>query len=153
HDPDSFVRSLGKQAFKQQIQEALPLSQFLLNEISADKDLNTAEGRARTQFDAKPLLQAMPPSALRLQIMHGLAQATQTTAAEIEALFELTRPVAPTRAVPARGKRMPPIELERQVMRLLLMHPLLVSELDETTLAALIRFAPDGGTMLLQLIE
>lgn len=153
HDPDSYIRELGAEAFERQVRDAMPLSQFLLNEIAVGNDLNTAEGRARAQFDAKPLLQAMPPSSLRLQIARSLGQLTHTTPAEIETLFELTKPIARSRAAPPRGKRPAPVDLERQIMRLLVTHPALAVELDEAALSAVIRFAPDGGAMLTQLID
>jgi DNA primase len=152
HDPDSYIRELGAEAFSRQIEDAMPLSQFLINEVTAENDLGTAEGRARAQFEAKPLLQAMPPSALRLQIVRTLAQLTHTTPAEIETLFELSKPVSPRRAAPASGKRTPPVELERQVLRLLVAHPALAAELDEAALATITHFAPDGGAMLNNLI-
>jgi DNA primase len=152
HDPDSYVREMGAPAFEQQVRDAMPLSQFLLNEVTAGKDLSAAEGRARAQFDAKPLLQAMPPSSLRLQMVRTLAQLTHTTPAEIEALFELTKPIARVRMAPARAKRTPPVDLERQILRLLVAHPALGAELDESAIAAVLHFAPDGGAMLNQLI-
>jgi DNA primase len=152
HDPDSYIRELGAEAFEQQVRDAMPLSQFLINEVTGDSDLRTSEGRARVQFDAKPLLQAMPPSALRLQLVRGLAQLTQTTPAEIETLFELAQPVARRKMAPARSKRTPPMGLERQMMRLLVAHPVLASELDQPALAALAKLAPDNAEMLAQLI-
>jgi DNA primase len=152
HDPDSYIRELGAEAFEQQVRDAMPLSQFLINEVTGDSDLGTSEGRARAQFDAKPLLQAMPPSALRLQLVRGLAQLTQTTPAEIETLFELAQPVARRKMAPARSKRTPPMGLERQMMRLLVAHPVLASELDQPALAALAKLAPDNAEMLAQLI-
>ncbi|MFS2116245.1 DNA primase, partial [Herbaspirillum frisingense] len=105
HDPDSYVREMGAPAFEEQIREALPLSQFLLREIIGENDLRSPEGRAHAQFAAKPMLQALPASALRLQIVRSIAQATQSTAAELEALFELEKPVARVRAAPPRSKR------------------------------------------------
>jgi DNA primase len=153
HDPDSYVREFGTDAFDQQVRDAMPLSQFLLNEVTQDNDLSTSEGRARAQFDAKPLLQAMPPSALRLQIVRGLAQLTQTTPAEIEALFELVQPVARKRVAPPRAKRTPPIGLERQMIRLLVAHPSLAAGLDQAALDAAAQLAPDNAAMLMQLIE
>ncbi|UUZ52710.1 hypothetical protein LP419_26245 [Massilia sp. H-1] len=78
HDPDSFVREFGAEAFEQEINEAMPLSQFLLREVSGEHDLSTPEG-PRVQFDAKPLLQAMTPTSLRLQIVRGLASMTEST--------------------------------------------------------------------------
>ncbi|MGE5652500.1 MAG: DNA primase [Bacillota bacterium] len=152
HDPDSYIRELGAEAFEQQVRDAMPLSQFLLNEVTRDNDLRTPEGRAKAQFEAKPLLQAMPPSGLRLQIVRSLAQATQTTPAEIEALFELAQPVARTKVAPARTKRTPPIGLERQMMRILVAHPELAADLDQGALDAAARLAPDNAEMLLQLI-
>ncbi len=153
HDPDSYVRELGTDAFEQQVRDAMPLSQFLLKEVTADNDLSTSEGRAKAQFDAKPLLQAMPPSALRLQIVRSLAQMTQTTPAEIEALFELVQPVARTKIAPPRTKRTPPMGLERQIIRLLVVHPALASELDQAAIDAMTGLSPDNAAMLTQLLE
>jgi DNA primase len=153
HDPDSYVREHGPEAFEQQVRDAMPLSQFLLKEVTRDNDLTTSEGRAKAQFDAKPLLQAMPPSALRLQIVRGLAQQTQTTPAEIEALFELAQPVARIKVAPPRTKRTPPMGLERQMIRLLVAHPSLAGGLDQAALDAVAQLAPDNAAMLLQLIE
>jgi DNA primase len=153
HDPDSYVREFGAQAFEQQVRDAMPLSQFLLKEVSQDNDLSTPEGRARAQFDAKPLLQAMPPSGLRLQIVRGLAQMTQTTPAEIEALFELAQPVARTKVAPPRTKRTPPMGLERQMIRLLVAHPSLAAGVDQAAVDAVAQLAPDNAAMLSQLLE
>lgn len=152
HDPDSYIRELGAQAFEQQVRDAMPLSQFLLNEVTAENDLKTSEGRARVQFDAKSLLQAMPPSALRLQVVRSLAQLTQTTPAEIETLFELAQPVARKKVAPPKAKRTPPMGLERQMIRLLVAHPVLAAELDQAVLAAAAQLAPDNAAMLAQLI-
>ncbi|WP_420473090.1 DNA primase [Noviherbaspirillum sp. ST9] len=153
HDPDSYVREYGAEAFEQQVRDAMPLSQFLLKEVTRDNDLATSEGRAKAQFDAKPLLQAMPPSALRLQIVRALAQQTQTAPAEIEALFELAQPVARTKVAPPRTKRTPPMGLERQMIRLLVAHPSLADVLDQAALDAVAQLAPDNAAMLMQLID
>jgi DNA primase len=153
HDPDSYIRELGADAFEQQVRDAMPLSQFLINEVTGENDLGTSEGRARIQFDAKPLLQAMPPSGLRLQLVRALAQLTQTTPAEIEALFELAQPVARSKIAAPRTKRTPPMGLERQMIRLLVAHPVLAAELDESALAAVAHLAPDNAEMLAQLIS
>lgn len=153
HDPDSYIRELGAEAFETQVKEAMPLSQFLLKEVLQDNDLGTSEGRARAQFDAKPLLQAMPPSALRLQIVRSLANATQTSPAEIETLFELQQPVARAKRAPPKAKRTAPMGLERQVIRILVTHPSLAAKLDQSALDAIARLAPDNAAMLTQLID
>ena len=152
HDPDSYVREMGAPAFEAQIREALPLSQFLIKEIIGDNDMNTPEGRAHAQFAAKPMLQALPASALRLQIVRSVAQVTQSTPAEIEALFELEKPVARVKVAPPRTKRTAPVGLERQIIRLLVAHPKLASDLDAHALHAVASIAPDRAEMLMQLV-
>jgi DNA primase len=152
HDPDSFVRERGADAFAQEIRQAMPLSEFLLSEVSHENDLTTAEGRAKTQFDAKPLLQQLPPSSLRLQIVRSLAQMTQSTSAEIEALFELVQPVARTKMAPARTKRSAPVGLERQILRILVAHPSLAMMLNVDLMNQIAETSPDGAEMLRQLV-
>jgi len=74
HDPDSFVRERGAAGFREALAVAMPLSEFLLRELSERGDLATPEGRARLQAEAKPLLQAMPAAALRMQLVQLVAQ-------------------------------------------------------------------------------
>ena len=123
----------------------MPLSQFLLREVTTEHDLDTPEGRARAQFDAKPLLQAMTPTALRLQIVRGLASLTESTPAEIEALFELSKPVSVARKAPPRQGRPEPVGLELQIMRMLVAHPALALDLDEARAARLRPFRRRAG--------
>ncbi|WP_373988840.1 DNA primase [Duganella sp. BuS-21] len=153
HDPDSYVREHGKAAFEREIQEAMPLSQFLIKEAVGEHDMSSPEGRARAQFDAKPMLQAMTPTALRLQIVHGLAQMTLTTPYEIEVLFELAKPVAVARKAPPRSGRPQPKGLELQIMRLLVAHPALSMEVDAAALAAFQLFGAEAAERLAQLTE
>jgi DNA primase len=152
HDPDSFVRERGYEAFEQEIHEAMPLSQFLLREVTQEHDLDTPEGRARSQFDAKPLLQAMTPSSLRLQIVRGLASMTESTPAEIEGLFDLSKPVAAARKAPPRQGRPQPVGLELQILRTLVAHPSLALDLSEEALKSFDFFGAESGERLRQLV-
>jgi DNA primase len=152
HDPDSYIREYGAPAFEQQVHEAMPLSQFLLRVVSAEHDLSEPEGRARVQFEAKPLLQAMTPSALRLQIVRGLATMTQSSPGEIEQLYELSKPVAEVRRAPQRSSRPQPVGLELQIVRHLVAHPPLAFTIDEAGLAAFANFGEESAERLYQLI-
>lgn len=152
HDPDSYIREFGTEAFETMVQDAMPLSQFFMNEVSAGNDLETAEGRARALFEAKPLLQTMPTSALRLQLMRQLAQTAGSTMEEIASLFEMQQASPRGRKSAPAIKRKPPVELERQVLRLLLAHPILVRELDAQAIAMLSNAGANDGEMLGHLI-
>ncbi|HEY0584662.1 MAG TPA: toprim domain-containing protein, partial [Pseudoduganella sp.] len=152
HDPDSYIREYGAQAFEQQVHEAMPLSQFLLREAAGEHDLASPEGRARVQFDAKPLLQAMPPTSLRLQIVRGLATMTQSTPGEIEQLFELAKPVAANKKAPAKSRREQPVGLELKLIRVVLTHPSLALELDDEALLAFSHFGQEAAERLVWLM-
>ena len=141
HDPDSYVREEGTDAFARQVQNAMPLSRFLLQIVTEEQDLRQPEGRARAQFEAKPLLQAMPAGGLRLQIVRELADATGTTPAEIEAVCGLgsdSSRVGRFSQPRPRAKRQAPTGLEQQVIQLLMSYPSLASRLDDDARALLL---------------
>ena len=73
HDPDSYVRELGAEAFEKEVARAVPLSRQLLDAASQDCDLETAEGRSRMLSNARPLWDAMPDGALKRQVLADLA--------------------------------------------------------------------------------
>jgi len=152
HDPDSYVRAFGADAFAQEVAEAMPLSQFLIREVTGEHDLSTPEGRAKTQFDAKPLLQAMTPSALRLQIVRMLASLTESTSAEIEGLFELSRPVSVAKKAPPRQGRPEPVGLQAQIEQILVAHPALSLSLDDEALQAFDHFGQESADNLRYLV-
>jgi len=153
HDPDSYIREYGAPAFEQQVKEAMPLSQFLLREAQGEHDLGSPEGRARVQFDAKPMLQAMPPTSLRLQIVRGLATMTQSTPGEVEGLFELARPVAASKIAPPKSRREQPVGLELKLIRMLICHPTLALMIDADAQSAFNQFGAEPAERLVQLVQ
>ncbi|WP_247365000.1 DNA primase, partial [Ralstonia pseudosolanacearum] len=62
HDPDTFIREEGTEAFAAEVRNAMPLSRFLLQAVTEDLDLRQPEGRARAQYEAKPCLLYTSPS-------------------------------------------------------------------------------------------
>jgi DNA primase len=93
HDPDSFIREFGKAVFEQRMQEAMPLSAYLLREISAELDLRSQEGRNQLLQRAKPLLTAIIAPATALLLRKEVAALAGVSQAELEALYEI-KPVA-----------------------------------------------------------
>lgn len=79
HDPDTFVREHGAEAFEHEVSAAMPLSAFFVRHLAEQCDLASAEGRARLQHEALPLLKQLPDGALRGQIVSALAEAVRTT--------------------------------------------------------------------------
>jgi DNA primase len=122
-DPDTYVRQHGKIAFEGLFGRSVPLSRFLIDELTGRVELATAEGRAGCVHDAKPLLKQMPAGALRLQLARELAEKCRLTVDELMQLCELASPSARFQGAPARYTRRPPTSLARQLLRLLVSNP------------------------------
>ncbi len=123
HDPDSFVRNEGVEAFRQLAAQPTTLSEFLIRELTANTDLTTAEGRARLVHAAKPLLLKLNAPLLRLQLLRAIAAAAQLTPTEIEAQCGI-RPVPRGRPAPPRTRQRPqPASLERTLLLTVLNRP------------------------------
>jgi DNA primase len=88
HDPDSFVRAHGPQAFADAIQQATPLSRFLLDSAASGCELDTAEGRARMGSQAQPLWTALPDGTLKRQLLQELADGIGLDARELTQLWQ-----------------------------------------------------------------
>ncbi len=87
HDPDSFVREHGADAFARCIQEAVPLSRFLIDAARDGCDLQEAEGRARFASQAKPLWLPLPDGALKRQLMREIATLVELDERELTSLW------------------------------------------------------------------
>jgi DNA primase len=87
HDPDSFIREFGADAFARHVGEALPLSRFLVEAAGEGCDLGQAEGRAHMASNARPLWTALPDGALKRQLLTELAERAQLNARDLSDLW------------------------------------------------------------------
>jgi DNA primase len=139
HDPDSFVRAVGSEAFLERLGGAQPLSAFLLAELGARTDLATLEGRSRLIAEARPHLQRLTAPALQVQLVRALAELAHMDAQEVGRLCNVrvtgaaagafSRAAPPRAADRARAVRTR--ELERTVLGCLLVKPALVHAVPE----------------------
>jgi len=83
HDPDSYIRAHGPQAFARCVATALPLSRFLLDTASDGCDLAQAEGRAHMASKARTLWGALPDGALKQQLLGDIAARVQLPARDL----------------------------------------------------------------------
>ncbi|GAA4418063.1 hypothetical protein GCM10023090_02580 [Acidovorax lacteus] len=103
HDPDSFIRAHGSDAFARCVGDAVPLSRFLADAASEGCDLGTAEGRAHMAANARPLWAALPDGVLKRQLLADLAQLAQLPAADLGALWQQVAPAERAPVRPAGG--------------------------------------------------
>jgi len=87
HDPDSFIRAFGQEAFARCVSEAVPLSRFLIESAREGCDLASAEGRAHLASNAKPLWRQLPDGALKRQLLGEIAALVQLDPQELDALW------------------------------------------------------------------
>ena len=88
HDPDSFVRAHGSDAFARMVGDAMPLSRFLIDAASDGCDLGTSEGRAHMASNARPLWSALPDGVLKRQLLGELAELAQLDARDLLDLWQ-----------------------------------------------------------------
>jgi len=87
HDPDSYIREFGKEAFARCVSEAVPLSRFLIEAAREGCDLSSAEGRAHLASNAKPLWSQLPDGALKRQLLTEIAELVQLGSQELSELW------------------------------------------------------------------
>jgi DNA primase len=132
-DPDSFVRSHGKEAFESLLREAQPLSEYLLQQLASRVDMRTAEGRAKFLQDAKPLVKQVAAPMLSLVLRKQVAELAGVAQSELEQGFEI-KVVARGRA-PERRTSVKP-SLTRLLSEMLVSRPSLAALADSTQLQA-----------------
>ena len=101
HDPDSFIREFGKEAFSRYVSEATPLSRFLIDAAREGCDLSTIEGRSRFASNAAPLWTPLPEGALKRQLLGEIADLVQLSTRELTDIWDSA---AALRLPPAKSK-------------------------------------------------
>jgi DNA primase len=86
-DPDSYVQEMGADAFVSALDNALPLSDFLLEELSAQVDMESVDGRARLAELARPLVSRIPPGVYRELLTERLAETVGLPSHKLEAIL------------------------------------------------------------------
>lgn len=128
-DPDTMVRSEGKDAFEQRIKNSTTLSEFLFEHLKAESDLSTKEGKAQLANKANKLIQKMHNSLFKdllieeLSSLVGLSQ--QQLESKIPSADEVNKPV-PKVVKPVRGQQVQNNKT-RIAIALLLQNPVLAS--------------------------
>ena len=131
-DPDSYIRRHGQAAFIQLLDaDTLPLSAFLVRELTRNRKLDTQEGQAALLKEAKPLLEKIGAPLLARLIQKQVAELAHLQTDELNRMGVRGAPFA--RPAPRTSRRAAPSRL-RSLARTLLMAPLRASEVDTSWL-------------------
>ncbi len=136
-DPDSFVRSRGAPAFREILEQATPMSEFMMKTLSQKCDLATAEGRARMAELARPLLSATPIGVYRDLLIARMAEEVHLGEERLRQLLQRAparrrsgRPAQTRTPHAARGPLGPDHPLGETLAGLVLNFPELASAID-----------------------
>jgi DNA primase len=158
HDPDSFVNEFGTDAFLEALDEAVALSEFLIQELASQVDMSTVDGRARLAEHARPLVSTIPAGVYRELLIESLAETVGLTAAKLEKMLASDKPghavSRATRTTTRPNGRKPAASGQpsviRHAMTLVLNHPAAAKKLDADKLLEVKR---PGADLLRALIE
>ncbi|HXF07534.1 MAG TPA: DNA primase [Candidatus Acidoferrales bacterium] len=148
-DPDSLVRREGHDGFLARTQQALPLSDFLLQQLKEGLNVQTIEGRTRLLERGRSTFKKIPNGIFRQLLEQALAQLAKTDVGNVRAGFDRRASAAPPR--PSSATRTQPTPLQR-LTGLILAHPPAAAWIDPG-IPPLLRTGGDEAEWLLALIE
>ncbi len=162
HDPDSLVGVEGREAFEERLDSALPLSEYLIRELSAPCDIAHADGRARLAESARPLVYKVPEGVYRELLIGRVAEVVGLTSQRLRSLWEGGSPAEPTAQLPqaarpaARRRTAHSAgrgSLVRQAIVRLVQFPAAASSVTDTERAGLENSTEPGADLLRALLD
>ena len=160
HDPDTLVGAEGREAFEQRLQSAVPLSEYLVRELSEQSELAHADGRARFAESARPLFARVPEGVYRELLLERLAQVVGLPPQRLQELWASggKLPAGAAAAAPARRRPAPARgagrgSLVRQAIVSLLHYPAIAGEVSLAERAGLDVSDEPGVDLLRDLLD
>ena len=161
HDPDTLIGAEGREAFEQRLSGAVPLSEYLVRELSEQSELAHADGRARFAESARPLFARVPEGVYRELLLERLAEVVGLPAQRLQELWTSGRNLAAPGAAPtAPARHRPPAtrgagrgSLVRQAIVRLLHYPAIAAQVSLAERAGLDASEEPGIDLLRELLD
>ena len=160
HDPDSLVGEEGAEAFERRLDATLPLSEYLIRELSEHSELTHADGRARFSESARPLWAKLPEGVYRELMLARIAEVVGIAPQRLQELWSAGQavPIAPPalsqpKRVPVRNVSGGRGSLVRQAVLQLVSYPAIALEVSDEERAALDASEEPGIELLRELID
>ena len=129
HDPDSYVREFGKEKFEAAMKTALPLSQYIIQHLSAENALQSQEDRVRFLNDAEPILKQITAPRLALLLRKRVAELAGISLEEMRNMIKLPD-ANQQRAKASPRQTRTTMSLHRRFVLMLIMQPQLADPRD-----------------------
>jgi DNA primase len=167
HDPDSLVGEEGREAFEKRLETTLPLSEYLVRELSEQADLSHADGRARFSELARPLFAKVSEGVYRELLLTRIAGVVGIAPQRLNELWSTTGapqsrtaieapPPAPTMRTTIQGRTRTSAgrgSLVRQAIDRLVRFPAIAAEVSAAERAGLEVCEEAGIELLRELLD
>ncbi|GDX53731.1 hypothetical protein LBMAG28_02040 [Methylophilaceae bacterium] len=130
HDPDSFIRLHSKEAFESMMQEAMPLSQYLIQQLTEKNHLATQEDKVKFLNEAELILKEITAPKLSLLLRKRFAELLHLNDKEIDQLLHVAQPQFQANKSYVKTKGKLPASVKRQFILLLILKPQLAMSED-----------------------
>jgi len=134
------VGAEGREAFEARLGSALPLSEYLLKQLSSQVDLNTVDGRAQFAALARPLLERIPAGVFRELLSEEIASKVRQDGKRLANALNGQRPMStaqpavnpskPLRSNLAQALSAGRGTVVRQAVRILVHHPFVATQVN-----------------------
>ncbi|KJF87835.1 DNA primase [Photobacterium phosphoreum] len=129
-DPDTYIRQYGKDEFETQVSSSMSLIDFMFNHLTKQVNMTTKEGKSKLMLLTKPLIEKVAGETLREYLINKLGYSLGLPPDQIRVDIKRTQQETP-RLINQSIKRTP----MREVIALLIQHPLFVNQLKFDTKA------------------
>jgi len=135
-DPDTLIRREGEAGFRERMRTALSFSNFFLQKLSNNVELNTIDGRSHLVEKAKPYLLKIPEGVFQHMLINKLAEISHVDSEKLSTLiYSATKPHRQVQQARYQAGSSPsPV---RQIIRLLLEIPSLAETVKIDEIAGL----------------
>jgi len=130
-DPDTLVRQEGQENFELRLSNATPLSDFMLQHLSEDLDLSSADGCGRLSEKAKPLISKIEDGVFKDLLVNQLSKMIGLSSSSLQQHIPESNNKTLTNNYNVRSvspKHQISMTPTRLAIALLLQHPLLARE-------------------------
>ncbi len=161
-DPDTLVRAEGPAAFEQRLAAAVPLSEYLVRELTEQSEPESADARARFAELARPLFARVPEGVYRELLLERLAQVIGLAPERLQVLWTTGKTAQPETAALRAAARPASVRpprgagrgsLVRQAIIRLLRYPPIALEVTAAERAGLDASEEPGVPLLRELLD
>lgn len=146
-DPDSMIRQLGEQDFVALVDQAMPLSQFMFDNLISQVEMDSEDGRSKLANLALPMVNSISDGVFQTMMKEKLAK---YLGMETDSLDRFISQESPTPAT-AQRKKANRGSIVRQAIGILIQNPNLANELEG--MPRLDQVKLKGTDLLQQLID